>query len=155
MEMKEKKIHRKINNLLFKKTISFFVVLILAQLYIINFTSNKDRILNALESQEGLYLKSVDMVPQYGEVLFSIVNDQYPNQVYVMMNDKKIGFNNNNRLKINVRDGDLIEFSGKYIRSNVLIKVEKVSNNIININRDHIYEITPQSHKLILIKIRE
>ncbi|MDK2919121.1 MAG: hypothetical protein PWQ37_1854 [Candidatus Petromonas sp.] len=154
MEMKEKKIHRKINNLLFKKTISFFVVLILAQLYIINFTSNKDRILNALESQEGLYLKSVDMVPQYGEVLFSIVNDQYPNQVYVMMNDKKIGFNNN-RLKINVRDGDLIEFSGKYIRSNVLIKVEKVSNNIININRDHIYEITPQSHKLILIKIRE
>jgi len=154
MEMKEKKIHRKINNLLFKKTISFFVVLILAQFYIINFTSNKDRILNALESQEGLYLKSVDMVPQYGEVLFSIVNDQYPNQVYVMMNDKKIGFNNN-RLKINVRDGDLIEFSGKYIRSNVLIKVEKVSNNIININRDHIYEITPQSHKLILIKIRE
>jgi hypothetical protein len=94
------------------------------------------------------------MVPQYGEVLFSIVNDQYPNQVYVMMNDKKIGFNNN-RLKINVRDGDLIEFSGKYIRSNVLIKIEKVSNNIININRDHIYEITPQSHKLILIKIRE
>jgi hypothetical protein len=154
MEMKEKKIHRKINNLLFKKTISFFVVLILAQFYIINFTSNKDRILNALESQEGLYLKSVDMVPQYGEVLFSIVNDQYPNQVYVMMNDKKIGFNNN-RLKINVRDGDLIEFSGKYIRSNVLIKIEKVSNNIININRDHIYEITPQSHKLILIKIRE
>lgn len=150
----EKKNYYIIDKLIVKSIIISFILLVSSQIFHIVFTDINSHIINTLNEQKDLSLKTIDIFPSYGNVVFLIENIDEIEKLEFKINGKKIDFIRN-RFRIQFRDGDILELKSNSHNKEILVKVEYSSENVENINKNHIYRLKPEESKVILAKIKD
>jgi len=150
MKQNEIKKYEKINKLLVKLTVSSFFLTIVFQFYLNMFIDREIILLSKLQNREDMNLKQLDMIPKYGEIIFKVSEKVNNKNFRILINGEKKDFVNGSA-KIQVKDGDLIEFMNYDLSENTEIIVEYVSSNIKNFKKNDVLDL--KTDKVLLIKI--
>mgnify|MGYP000280108330 CR=1 FL=1 len=150
MKQNEIKKYEKINKLLVKLTVSSFLLTIVFQFYLNMFIDREIILLSKLQNREDMNLKQLDMIPKYGEIIFKVSEKVNNKNFRILINGEKKDFVNGSA-KIQVKDGDLIEFMNYDLSENTEIIVEYVSSNIKNFKKNDVLDL--KTDKVLLIKI--
>lgn len=151
MKQNEIKKYEKINKLLVKLTVFSFLLTIVFQFYLNVFIDREIILLNKLQNREGMNLKQLDIKPKYGEIIFKVSENTNNKNFKMLINGEKKDFVNGS-VKIQVKDGDLIEFMNYDLSENTQIIVEYVSSNIKNFKKNDVLDLKTDD-KVLLIKI--
>ncbi|RKD27706.1 hypothetical protein SAMN02745883_00074 [Caminicella sporogenes DSM 14501] len=148
MRQKKNKKHDKIDKILIGLITFSFILTILTQIYL-NFFHNRI-VFNNFYKKKNLVFEQLDIMPEYGEIKLKVKNEEKTDKIKILKNGNIQKFING-ILKIQVKDGDLIEFENLSKKEKIKIKVIHASLNIENFKSGDIISIS--NNKIILIKI--
>ncbi|WIF94716.1 hypothetical protein [Caminicella sporogenes] len=148
MRQKKNKKHDKIDKILIGLVTFSFILTILTQIYL-NFFHNRI-VFNNFYKKKNLVFEQLDIIPKYGEIKLKVKNEEKTDKIKILKNGNIQKFING-ILKIQVKDGDLIEFENLSKKEKIKIKVIHASLNIENFRSGDIISIS--NNKIILIKI--
>lgn len=129
----------RINTLIRRTLVFLFVALIVTQILLMNQTIKT--FISRTDKLEGRSISESQLFIRRGEVEISIENYPSLKPLVFYVNGEGISTPSGKKIKLKVKDGDVIEVSGGSLNDTVILKVTAVSENIT----------VPQPGKLIYV----
>lgn len=143
-------LNRRIENILSVFTIFFFLILLFAQIGLVN---NKTRaILSSIDVFEGYRIDEVDSIIREGTVTLELIDIKKESDIKILVNGLEVDKFYKKSIDVVVRNNAIIEIDGTRIKSPIRVRISGKTDNIIGniVNK----EITVQSNIKIITSIK-
>lgn len=143
---------KKFEMILIKSFIFTFVLLILIQVTMTFPQINE--LINVNSTFEGTPLGNVEYFYNEGEMVIELIGEQTNKNIYLLLNGEKKCCFDSKKIKIKVKDGDIVEVDSSEVLKEVNLRIAELSENVYNIILKKNFSLKTNVKKIAQLRVR-